>query len=467
MPVLSRSALESSPLADLHAIAAELGLDGFRRLRKAELVDRILDRQGGGEEESGDAESSGEAEAETEARSGGEARGGGRRRRGGRGRGKRQTQEDGAGDEDGATAEAVEAADAAESAEAAEADDETPSRSRRGRRGGRSADRAAADKPERSSDDKPAPDRPERAADENVEGVVELLSNGSGFVRLSPPEPSEDDVYVSAAQVRRCELVSGDRVSGPMRPARRSERYPSLVRVETINGRDADEVAEGTRFDDLPTAFPTQRLTFGGDDPTLKAIEWLTPIGRGSRVTIAGPAASGKTEALLRLAGALAGQEDLELSVVLCGARPEELGLWKAEGLPEPTAALTLTASADAQGGALERAVETAKRLAARGGHAVVLADGLGAVGPAGARKALGAARAIVDGGSLTVIATAPEPVGGETTVVAMDRALASTGRFPALDLAASGTLRPELLVGDAGAQAIAQARRSALDGEG
>jgi transcription termination factor Rho len=249
-----------------------------------------------------------------------------------------------------------------------------------------------------------------------------------------------------------------------MRPARRSERYPSLVRVETINGRDADEVAEGTRFDDLPAAFPTQRLTFGGEDPTLKAIEWLTPIGRGSRVTIAGAPASGKTEALLRLAGALAGQEELELSVVLCGARPEELGLWKAEGLPEPAAQLTLATSADAQTGALERAVETAKRIAARGGHAVVLADGLGAVAPAAARKTLGAARAIVDGGSLTVIATAPEPVGGETTVVAMDRALASTGRFPALDLAASGTLRPELLVGDAGAEAIAQARRSALD---
>jgi len=461
MPVLSRSALESSPLADLHAIAGELGLDGFRRLRKAELVDRILERQGGGEEESGGAEATGDGETRS---------GGGRRRRGGRGRSRRQTDENGATDEDGATAEAVEAADAAE---AAEPDDETRSRSRRGRRGGRSADKAAADnsserssagKSEKGSDDKPAPDKPERVADETVAGVVELLSNGSGFVRLSPPDPSEDDVYVSAAQVRRCELVSGDRVTGPMRPARRSERYPSLVRVETINGRDADEVAEGTRFDDLPAAFPTQRLTFGGEDPTLKAIEWLTPIGRGSRVTIAGPPASGKTEALLRLAGALAGQKDLELSTVLCGARPEELGLWKAEGLPEPTAALTLAASADAQAGALERAVETAKRIAARGGHAVVLADGLGAVGPAAARKALGAARAIVDGGSLTVIATAPEPVGGETTVVAMDRALASTGRFPALDLAASGTLRPELLVGDAGAEAIAQARRSALD---
>ncbi|MBW3549206.1 MAG: transcription termination factor Rho, partial [Actinobacteria bacterium] len=191
--------------------------------------------------------------------------------------------------------------------------------------------------------------------------------------------------------------------------------------------------------------------------------------GRGSRVTIAGPARSGKTEALLRLAGALAAQDELELSTVLCGVRPEELALWKADGLPEPTADLTLAASADAQAHALERAVETAKRIAARGGHAVVLVDGLGAVAPAQARKALGAARCIVDGGSLTVIATASEPVGGETTVVAMDGVLASTGRFPALDLVASGTVRPELLVGDAGAQAIAQARRTALgeDGEG
>ena len=321
MPVLSRPALESSPLADLHAIAAELGLDGFRRLRKTELVDAILKRQGGGEEESGGADASDDGESRPSAR----------RRRGGRGRGKRQAEEDGATDENAGTVEAVEAAGVAEAVEVAEEEDEdeAPSRSRRGRRGGRSADRS-----EKESTDKPAPDKPERAADETVEGVIDLLSNGSAFVRLSPPEPSEDDVYVSAAQVRRCELVSGDRVSGPMRPARRSERYPSLVRVETINGRDADEVAEGTRFDDLPAAFPTQRLTFGGEDPTLKAIEWLTPIGRGSRVTVAGAPASGKTEALLRLAGALAAQDGLELSVVLCGARPEELALWKAEGLP-------------------------------------------------------------------------------------------------------------------------------------
>ena len=114
----------------------------------------------------------------------------------------------------------------------------------RDRDGGRDRDRDADDDGE----------------DKVAEGVVELLANGSGFVRLAPPEPTDDDVYVSAAQVKRCELVSGDRVSGPVRAPRRSERFPSLVRVDTINGRPADEVAEGTRFEDLPAAFPDRAL---------------------------------------------------------------------------------------------------------------------------------------------------------------------------------------------------------------
>ena len=148
--------------------------------------------------------------------------------------------------------------------------------------------------------------RTKPAEDKEIEGVVELLGNGSGFVRLTEGETSDEDVYVSAAQVKRCELVSGDKVSGPMRPPRRSERFPSLVRVDTINGKPADEVSEGTRFDDLPVAFPAERLELGSEDPTVKAIEWLTPFGKGSRVTVAGPARAGKSEALRRIAAALA-----------------------------------------------------------------------------------------------------------------------------------------------------------------
>jgi transcription termination factor Rho len=299
-----------------------------------------------------------------------------------------------------------------------------------------------------------------------VEGVVELLTNGSGFVRLTPPDPTDDDVYISAAQVRRCELVAGDRVSGPVRRPRRSERYPSLVRVDTINGAPADEVAEGTPFDELRATWPSERLALGSDDATLKAIEWLTPFGRGSRVTITGGPRAGKSEALRRIAGALAGQDGLELSVVLAGVRPEELGDW-ADGPVEPIAALHVGASAELQGQAIDRALDTAKRIAARGGHAVVLIDSLDALAPAAARRSLAAARTIVDGGTLTAIAASTLPVGGETTVIALDAALTAAGRLPALDVTASGTLRPERLVGDDGAEAIAKARGEAVDQRG
>ncbi len=146
---------------------------------------------------------------------------------------------------------------------------------------------------------------------------------------------------------------------------------------------------------------------------------------------------------------------------MLVGVRPEELH--EAPAGIAPVAALGLGVSADAQAQAVERAIDTAKRVAARGGHAVVLVDSLALVPEAAARRALAAARAIVDGGSLTVIATAPDELGGETTVVCLDPELTSTGRLPALDLVGSGTLRPELLVGAAGAEAIASARATAL----
>jgi len=108
--------------------------------------------------------------------------------------------------------------------------------------------------------------------------------------------------------------------------------------------------------------------------------------------------------------------------------------------------------------------VEQARRVAARGRDAVVLVDGLDGLTAPAARKVLASARNLVDAGSLTIVATATEPVGGETTVIALNRELTSTARFPAVDLVASGTIRPELLVGDAGAEAIAKARLEALE---
>ena len=109
------------------------------------------------------------------------------------------------------------------------------------------------------------------------------------------------------------------------------------------------------------------------------------------------------------------------------------------------------------------RAIETGRRVAARGGHAVVLIDTLEHLPAPLARRLLGAGRNIVDGGSLTIVATADAPVGGETTVIALDAELTASGRIPAIDLVASGTIRPELLVGEKGAEAIAQARAAAV----
>ena len=381
MAVLNREALEASPLADLHAIASELGLDGFRRLRKADLVQRILEETGG--DTSVATAVVDEAAADEDARPR-------RRSRGGRGRSKARDTDSG----NGASSSDDDVEYEADVADAPKAE-ERPRRSR----GGRGRDR------DRDQDNGGGEER-------SVEGVVELLANGSGFVRVAPPEPSDDDVYVSAAQIRRCELVSGDKVAGPVRAPRRSERYPSLVRVETINGAPVEEVAEGTPFDELACAFPSVRIELGGDDPTLKAIDGLAPIGRGSRVTIAGGPRAGKSEALRAIAAAVAGQDGLEVTVALAGVRPEEVADWQS-GPAEVAAAASIASAPDAQGAAIDRSIETAKRIAARGGHAVLLIDTLDGVSTGSARRTLSAARAIVDGGSLTIIATAAAPLGG------------------------------------------------------
>jgi transcription termination factor Rho len=446
--VLDRSELEASPLADLHAIADQLGLDGFRRLRKADLIDRIL-----GEKPSADAEEAQSEEADEEKPSRSSSRG----RRGGRSRRSRS-----------ADADADAEADTEPEPEADEEQKDEPRERRpRSRRGGagRGAGRKESGAKDAGAKDADADGREEPEEGGAVaEGVVEVLGNGSAFLRVEPPEPSDGDVYISAAQVRRCELVSGDRVAGPVRTPRRSERYPSLVRIDTINGDSADAVSAGTRYEDLPVDYPGERFALEASDPTLQAIEWLTPFGRGSRVVIVGAARAGKSETLRALLYAISAREDVEASIVLAGARPEEIGRWQQDEKHAPVAALSFAASADSQGQAVERAIDSAKRVAARGGNAIVLIDSLDALHPHAARKALAAARNLREGGSLTVIATAAKPFGGESTVIALDVALTSTGRQPILDLAASGTLRPELLVGEDGATAILKARAEAIE---
>ncbi len=402
MSVFSRDALEGSPLADLHAIASELGIDGYRRMRKADLVKAIIIDQGGDpgpdpEPEPVDDDAGDEA-AEKPARSRSRRSGSSSSRSGGR---------EGGSSRGGSS-----------------------SRSEGGRSGGRGGSRS-----ERGSD----------GSETEVEGTLEVLGNGSAFVRVKPPGQSDDDVYVSAAQVRRCELKSGDKVAGPARPARRSERYPSLVRVVTINGSSADEVSVGTPFDKLEAGFPTQKIGFSSRSSTLKAIASSAPFGRGSRVSVVGPFASGRSTTLRMLAAELAAIEDVELSVVLAGARPEERAEWVAAGI-EPAAFETLTASADSQAKAIDRTIESARKVTAKGGHSAVVIDSIDDLDAHAARKVLGAARNVPGAGSLTVIAASREPFGGETTLIYLASQDGGKIGDPAVDKAKSKTLRSNLL---------------------
>ncbi len=456
MSVLSRSVLEASPLADLHAIASEVGIDGFRRLRKEDLVEAILDRQGGDDSPASNGSESPPAKARSRSRS----------------------RSSSSGDDDGeprrsrsrasSSADADSDKPAPRRRRASERDEDEPAPRRR-----RSSERSTSSS--RDADDRPAPrrrrsseagedrssSRRAREDDQTVEGVIELLENGSGFIRVNAPETSDDDVYVSAAQIRRCELVPGDRVGGPARRARRSERHPSLVRVETINGVSADEVSDGTRYADLAAGFAAVPIAIKAKDATLKQVSDLAPIGRGSRVTVCGGPGSGRTTTLRLLAIELAAEDEIEVQVVLAGARPEELAEWTAADLT-PAAVAELGQSPDAQAQVIDRVIDAAKRVAARGGHAAVVIDAFDQLPATAARRALGAARCVPGGGTLTVIAAAREPVAGETTLIRLDAAASAAERRPVLD-ASSYTLRVEALVGARKATTIAKNRAKLL----
>jgi transcription termination factor Rho len=371
MSVLDRKELEQSPLADLHAIASELGVESYRRLRKEELISAIIESQEGDRRLEPDAELELEPEAEADVDIASE-------------------------DEPEPEAEA----------EAEPYEDEEP-------------------------EEEPEPEEPE---EEDIRtGILDILPNGSGFLRPDPFAHSRDDVYVSPAQIRRCELRAGDEVTGPVRPPRRSERYPSLVRVDSVNGASPEPPADRPRFEDLTPVFASERL------PLPEGLDWV-PYGRGSRVAIAGTPGAGATGLLRRIVGALHEQQpDLPLTVVLAGVRPEEVTEWRRDS-GVTVAGGAFDRSVDEQAQVAEMAVERAKRSVEQGGHAVVAIDGLDSLPPSVARRVFGAARRLEEGGSLTVIATigqSAEPMRVATTRIVLDNGGPGPG---------SGTLRGDLL---------------------
>jgi transcription termination factor Rho len=225
-----------------------------------------------------------------------------------------------------------------------------------------------------------------------------------------------------------------------VRSPRRSERYPSLVHVETVNGQAADPPPERPRFEDLTPVFASERLSAPDG---LEAV----PFGKGSRVAVGGPPGAGVTTLLRRIALMLAASHpDVELTVLLAGVRPEEVTEWRRDsevtivggGFDRPV---------DEQAQAAETAVERAKRRAESGGHAAIVLDSLDALPPSVARRVFGAARNLEEGGSVTVIAStglAGEPQRLATTRIVLEPGEA--GPHPPTLSASSGTLRADRL---------------------
>jgi transcription termination factor Rho len=399
MSVLDPRELQASPLADLHALAAELGLEGFRRLRKEELIKQIV-AAGGGE---------------------------------------MPTDEEPPAEDPELTLYEDAAPEPAESTEG-EAPlpvDEPESLSEFEQDEGESA----------GSDDEDAGSEGERAGSDDEEpvereedmrgGILDVLPNGSGFIRAEPYRQSREDIYVSPAQIRRCELRPGDDVTGPVRPPRRNERHPSLVRVATVNGQDADAPSERPRYDTLAVTWPTERLA----GPSA-LVDY--PFGKGSRVAVGGPPGTGATYLLREAVKVLRDRHsELEVIVVLAGVRPEEVADWSELGVE--VAGGSFQGSLDEQAQVAELAVQRAKRSLESGSDVVVVVDSLDALPPATARRVFGAGRNAAEAGSLTILAstgTSGEPHRMATTHITLEP---NKGDKPRVG-EGSGTLRRELL---------------------
>ena len=298
------------------------------------------------------------------------------------------------------------------------------------------------------------PERPRGEAEpeaETVTGVLDRMPQGYGFLRLSGLHEAEGDVYVSASQIRRCELRPGDQVTGPARAPRRGERHRALVRVEAVNGQSPED--ERRHFEDLTPSPPRRRLLAldAPGDPLVRAVDLLGPPAFGQRVLVLAQPRSGRTT-LLRALGSAIADTGAHLVVLLADERPEEVPQWE-QALP---ASEIFAATADQeprdQVRQAELAMGHAKRLAESGEDVVVLVDSLSrlALGyrdPARVKRIFGAGRELGEeqgGGSLTVIATVldSDDRGAEvrealqTTenlLLRLDAGLAAKGIVPAL----------------------------------
>ncbi len=319
------------------------------------------------------------------------------------------------------------------------------------------------------------------------EGVLEMMSDGYGFLRSSDYNylTSPDDIYVSPSQIKLFGLKTGDSVRGAIRPPKEGEKYFALLKVESINGKQPEEIRDRVPFDYLTPLFPTEKLNVAsGDQASLstRVIDLFAPIGKGQRGLIVAQPKTGKTFLLKDIANVIAANHpEVYLIVLLIDERPEEVTDMQRSVNAEVISS-TFDEPADRHVKVSSIALAKAKRLVECGHDVVILLDSItrlarayNTVAPASGKvlsggveanalhkpkKFFGAARNIEGGGSLTILATALIDTGSKMDEVIfeefkgtgnmelqLDRRLANRRVYPSIDVVASGTRREDLLL--------------------
>jgi transcription termination factor Rho len=320
------------------------------------------------------------------------------------------------------------------------------------------------------------------------EGVLEVLPEGYGFLRSQDWNYlySPDDIYVSPSQIKRFDLRTGDTVTGQVRPPKEWERYLALLKVESINGDDPDAAKQRTPFDNLRPRYPEGRLRLEREngDVSMRVMDLIAPIGKGQRGLIVAPPRAGKTILLQKIANAITeNHPEVHLIVLLIDERPEEVTDMR-KNIKGEVIASTFDEKADRHVQVAEMVIEKSKRLVEHKKDVVILLDsitrlarahntvardsgkimtgGLDSKALERPKKFFGAARNIMDGGSLTIIGTALIETGSRMDEVifeefkgtgnmelVLSRKVADRRIFPAIDINKSGTRKEELLLTD------------------
>ena len=518
---MGRSVLESKERVELQAIAEQLSVKTNSRMKKADLIDGILSAAGVGEdssatssekparkapaprakapetpaEEGGDAEESASASDDRSGDQGGD-QGGNQGRNQNRNQGGNQNRNQGGNQNRNQSG--------SQERDFQGSGDPANRRSRRNRRG-----RERGERGERGERDlQGGSDAPFEGELVECRGLIDLRDEGYGFLRTEGYLSSNKDVYVSISQARKFGLRKGDTIEGAFRPAGSNEKYPALIRIDTVSGMDPEAARARRRFEDLTPLFPDQKLILEQpgqkDELTARIVDLISPIGKGQRGLIVSPPKAGKTTVMKQIAHSIeANNPEVHLMVLLVDERPEEVTDMRRSVKGEVIAS-TFDRPSDEHTQVAELCIERAKRLVETGKDVVIILDGItrlaraynisapatgrimsggvdsGALYPP--KKFFGAARNIEEGGSLTILATALVETGSKMDEVIfeefkgtgnmelrLDRRLAERRLYPSIDVNASSTRHEELLFERGQLQQVWKLRRvlNALASEG